>query len=123
MAIAMYFNPRSFNAAQYEEVDAALEEAGARTPAARTLHVCFGDGDNLQVFDVWGSQEDFDQVRRDADADSCRKGDRSRRADGRTRPQRHLPVATGVRRRRALLTVSAPAGGEPSLYRRGPLAC
>ena len=44
MAIAMYFNPPSFNAAQYDDVDAALEEAGARTPAARTLHVCFGEG-------------------------------------------------------------------------------
>jgi hypothetical protein len=61
MAIAMYFNPPSFNAAQYDEVDAALEEAGARTPAARTVHVCFGGGDNLQIFDVWESQEDFDK--------------------------------------------------------------
>jgi hypothetical protein len=61
MAIAMYFNPPSFNAAQYDGVDAALEEAGARTPAARTVHVCFGEGDNLQAFDVWESQEDFDK--------------------------------------------------------------
>jgi len=61
MAIGMYFNPPSFSAAQYEEVDAALEEAGARTPAERTVHVCFGEGDNLQVFDVWESQEDFDK--------------------------------------------------------------
>jgi hypothetical protein len=61
MAIAMYFNPPSFNAAQYDEVDAALEQAGARTPAARTVHVCFGDGDNLQILDVWESQEDFDK--------------------------------------------------------------
>ncbi len=61
MAVAIYFNPPSFNAAQYDEVDAALEEAGARTPAARTIHVCFGEGDNLQVFDVWESQEEFDK--------------------------------------------------------------
>jgi hypothetical protein len=61
MAIAMYFNPPSFNAAQYDAVDAALEEAGTRTPAARTVHVCFGDGDNLQIFDVWESQEAFDK--------------------------------------------------------------
>ena len=59
MAIAMYFNPPSFNAGQYDEVDAALDAAGARTPAARTVHVCFGNGDNLQVFDVWESQEEF----------------------------------------------------------------
>jgi hypothetical protein len=61
MAVAMYFNPPSFNAAQYDAVDAALEEAGAGAPAARTVHVCFGEGDNLQVFDVWESQEDFDK--------------------------------------------------------------
>jgi hypothetical protein len=61
MAIAMYFNPPSFTAAQYDEVDAALEAAGARTPAARTVHVCFGEGDNLQIFDVWESQEAFNK--------------------------------------------------------------
>ena len=61
MAIAMYFSPASFSAAQYDEVDAALEEAGARTPAARKVHVCFGEGDQLKVFDVWESQEDFEK--------------------------------------------------------------
>jgi hypothetical protein len=61
MPIAMYFNPPSFNAAQYDDVDAALEEAGARTPAARTVHICFGEADHLQVFDVWESQEEFDK--------------------------------------------------------------
>jgi hypothetical protein len=61
MPIAMYFNPPSFNAAQYDEVDAALAQAGARTPPARTLHVCFGEGDNLQILDVWESQEAFDK--------------------------------------------------------------
>lgn len=61
MPIAMYFNPPSFNAAQYDEVDAALEEAGTRTPSARTVHVCFGEGENLQIFDVWESQEEFDK--------------------------------------------------------------
>jgi hypothetical protein len=61
MAIAMYFNPPSFNAAQYDDVDAALDEAGARTPPARTVHVCFGEGENLQIFDVWESREAFDK--------------------------------------------------------------
>jgi hypothetical protein len=61
MAIAIYFNPTSFSAAQYDEVDRALEEAGARTPAARSVHVSFGEGDSLQVFDVWESREDFDK--------------------------------------------------------------
>jgi len=39
----------------------ARSEAGARTPAARSVHVCFGEGDNLQIFDVWESQEEFDK--------------------------------------------------------------
>ena len=41
--------------------DAALDEAGVRNPAARAVHVCFGEGDGLQVFDVWESQEAFDK--------------------------------------------------------------
>ena len=61
MAIAMYFNPSSFNAAQYDDVDAALDAAGVRTPEGRLVHVSFGEGDNIQVFDVWESQEAFDK--------------------------------------------------------------
>jgi hypothetical protein len=61
MAIAMYFNPPSFNAAQYDDVDAALDAAGVRSPTERSVHVCFGEGDNLQIFDVWESQEAFEK--------------------------------------------------------------
>jgi hypothetical protein len=60
MSLAMYFSPESFNAAQYDEVNEGLDAAGQRTPAGRSIHVVFGEGDNLQVFDVWESMEAFE---------------------------------------------------------------
>ena len=59
MAIAVYLNPPSMSAAQYDEVMSRLDAAGAGTPAGRLYHVCFGSGDKLQLFEVWESQEDF----------------------------------------------------------------
>jgi hypothetical protein len=60
MAIGLYFNPASMNAAQYDEVIRRLDAAGAGKPAGRLYHACFGSGDKLQVFDVWESQQAFD---------------------------------------------------------------
>jgi hypothetical protein len=37
-----------------------LEAAGAGSPKGRLYHFCFGEGDELMVFDVWESQEAFD---------------------------------------------------------------
>jgi hypothetical protein len=61
VAIAIYFNPASMNAAQYDEIIRRLDAAGAGQPAGRLHHACFGSGDKLQVFDVWESQQDFDK--------------------------------------------------------------
>lgn len=61
MAIGIYFRPASMNAEQYDEVIRRLEAAGAGKPAGRSYHVCFGEGDQLQVFDIWDSQEAFDK--------------------------------------------------------------
>ena len=61
MAIAMYFNPASLNAAQYDEIIGRLNASGAGTPAGRLHHACFGSGDKLQVFEIWESQQDFDK--------------------------------------------------------------
>lgn len=61
MAIGVYFNPESMNAAQYDDVMARLSAAGASKPAGRLYHSCFGSGDKLQVFDIWESQEAFDK--------------------------------------------------------------
>jgi hypothetical protein len=59
MAIAIYLNPPSMSAAQYDEVMSRLDAAGAGTPTGRLYHVCFGSGDKLQLFEIWESQEDF----------------------------------------------------------------
>ncbi len=59
MAIAIYLNPPSMSAAQYDEVMSRLDAAGAGAPAGRLHHVCFGSGDKLQIFEIWESQQDF----------------------------------------------------------------
>jgi hypothetical protein len=61
MAIGIYFNPASMNAAQYDEVIRLLEAAGAGEPAGRLYHACFGSGSKLQVFDIWETQADFEK--------------------------------------------------------------
>ena len=61
MAIAVYLNPPSMSAAQYDEVMSGLDAAGAGTPAGRLYHACFGSGDKLQLFEIWESQQDFEK--------------------------------------------------------------
>jgi hypothetical protein len=60
MAIGVYFNPPSMNAQQYDNTIKRLDEAGAGSPKGRLYHACFGKDGNLQVFDIWDSQESFD---------------------------------------------------------------
>ena len=48
------------NAQQYDETIRRLQAAGAGAPRGRLYHVCFGEANKLQVFDVWDSQESFD---------------------------------------------------------------
>jgi hypothetical protein len=61
MAITVGFTPKSMSAAQYDECIRRLEQAGAGAPKGRLYHVCYGDRDNLRVFDVWESSEAFDE--------------------------------------------------------------
>jgi len=60
MAIGVYFNPPSMNEEQYRAIRRLEEERGAGSLRGRLYHVCFGKDSNLQVFDVWDSQESFD---------------------------------------------------------------
>jgi quinol monooxygenase YgiN len=65
MPIAVYFHPRSLSASQYDEAIKELEAAGAGHPAARLYHACSGSDGGLMVFEVWESQqafEDYGQV-------------------------------------------------------------
>src|SRR5260370_41603242 len=61
MAIGVYFPEGNFTAKQYDEAVKKLEEAGAGMPKGRLYHASFGDPNNLQIFDVWASQEGFDK--------------------------------------------------------------
>jgi hypothetical protein len=60
MALGMYFGEASFTPAQYDEAIKALEAAGAGAPEGRIIHVALESGGNIQVFDIWESQEQFD---------------------------------------------------------------
>jgi hypothetical protein len=60
MAIGVYFHPVSMNAGQYQEILKRLSAAGAGAPKGRLYHCCIGEGNELQVFDVFDSQADLD---------------------------------------------------------------
>jgi quinol monooxygenase YgiN len=60
MAIATYFHPKSLTAEQYDKAIKELEAAGAASPAGRIHHSCFGPGTDLMVYEVWESQQAFE---------------------------------------------------------------
>jgi hypothetical protein len=60
MALGFYFGSGRFTADQYDEAIKRLEAAGAGAPAGRLYHVALESGDNIQIFDVWESQEAFE---------------------------------------------------------------
>ena len=43
-----------------EDVVKQLEAAGVGSPKGSLYHAAFGDTNDLQVFDVWDSQAEFD---------------------------------------------------------------
>ena len=57
MAIVVTFTPQSMDAKQYDEIIRRLAAAGAGAPRGRLHHVCYGTGSNLQVTDIWESEE------------------------------------------------------------------
>jgi len=60
MAIGVYFHPASMNVQEYEDILRRLEQAGAGAPKGRLYHSSFGDPNQLMVFDVFDSRENFD---------------------------------------------------------------
>jgi hypothetical protein len=60
MALGFYFGSGTFTADQYDEAIKQLDAAGAGAPAGRLHHVALESGGNIQVFDVWESQETFE---------------------------------------------------------------
>lgn len=49
-----------FTQERYDTTTAQLEEAGAGAPEGRISHVALETGGEIQVFDIWESQEAFD---------------------------------------------------------------
>ena len=56
----MYFTPSGFPTATYDEAVKRLEDAGAGAPAGRLYHVAMESDGQIQVFDIWESQEAFE---------------------------------------------------------------
>lgn len=62
MPIAIHFTPRSMTGQQYDEIIARLDAAGAGSPRGRLYHASYGaPAGPIRVFDVWDSQESFEQ--------------------------------------------------------------
>jgi hypothetical protein len=57
MALAFYFTPSGFTQEKYDETIRQLEAAGAGAPEGRTFHVALESNGEIQVFDIWESQE------------------------------------------------------------------
>jgi hypothetical protein len=60
MAVGFYFAHGGFTPDKYASVLKQLEAAGAGTPKGRTLHVALESDGEIQVFDIWESQKDFE---------------------------------------------------------------
>lgn len=60
MALGIYFMHGGFTPAKYGEALKKLESAGADSPKGRTYHVALESNGEIQVFDIWESQADFD---------------------------------------------------------------
>ncbi len=58
--IAIYIVTKNMTREQHTKGRDRLREAGAPESAMK-LHSCFGEDGRLQVFDVWESQEAFDE--------------------------------------------------------------
>ena len=58
--IAIYITTKNMTSEQHAKGRDRLRKAGADESAMR-LHSCFGEDGQLQVFDVWESQEAFDE--------------------------------------------------------------
>jgi hypothetical protein len=61
MALGYYFHPESMSSEQYDRTIQKLEKAGAGSPAGRSYHCAFQVGNGLHVFDVWESEEQFNE--------------------------------------------------------------
>jgi hypothetical protein len=60
MALGFYITGKGFTQDKYDTTTQQLQDAGAGAPAGRLSHVALETDGEIQVFDVWESQEAFD---------------------------------------------------------------
>ena len=60
MALGFYFASNGFTQDKYDEALGLLEAAGAGAPEGRSYHVALETDGEVQIFDIWESQEAFD---------------------------------------------------------------
>jgi putative NADPH-quinone reductase len=61
MTLAIYFHPKSLTGEQYDHAIQELQAAGADRPAGRLHHSCFGPDSDLMIYEVWQSQQAFEE--------------------------------------------------------------
>ncbi len=61
MPVAIRIVPEKMSRADYERVLEELNAAGAADPEGRTSHVSYGDVNEVNVFETWDSQEEFER--------------------------------------------------------------
>ena len=60
MALGFYFTPSGFTREKYDETIRQLAASGAGAPQGRTHHFALERDGQIQVFDIWESQEAMD---------------------------------------------------------------
>jgi hypothetical protein len=60
VALGFYFTPKGFTTDKYDEAIRQLEANGAGAPEGRLYHVALERDGEVQVFDIWESQEAMD---------------------------------------------------------------
>ncbi len=62
MPVAVHICPINMSKDDYQKVIGDLEKSGAGEPEGRLYHAAYGE-DDVQMFEVWRSEEDFDAHR------------------------------------------------------------
>jgi hypothetical protein len=60
MAFGFYITAKGFTQNRHDTTTVQLEEAGVGAPDGRISHVALETNGEIQVFDIWESQEAFD---------------------------------------------------------------
>ena len=94
MALGFYFVHQGFTPDKYEEAIKQLAAAGQGAPNGRTLHVALESNGEIQVFDLWESQETFDAFGATLISHPCRTRHQTGRAHGGARAQRDRGLRT-----------------------------